>query len=395
MTETANMSAAGLSGEITRRPDQHGTLDSAGCKIMVVDDLPLNVKLVCAHLSQVGYCQFVKIDDSTQALAALYVEDPDLLLLDLMMPHVSGIDILRAVREDQRSTHLPVLILTATEDRALKSEALEAGATDFLSKPIDSEDLILRVRNALIVKRYQDTLERQVRERTLDLQQSRQEVVHCLARAAEYRDNDTGNHVIRVGQYVAIIARELGLDDVLVQRLEQAATLHDVGKIGISDSILLKPGKLTEAEFDLMKKHCGFGHSICHPVTAEQAKSFSSHTTLADSILGHSGSPLLQMARTIALTHHEKWDGSGYPRGLKGEDIPLEGRITAVADVFDALSTKRPYKVAYPLDKCLAILDEDRGSHFDPRIVDAFFARREQAFAIHGLYGDVDVPAAT
>jgi putative two-component system response regulator len=353
------------------------------CRIMVVDDVPLNISVVCAHLRHEGYGQFIKVSDSKQAIATLYREDPDLLLLDIMMPDVSGLDILHVVRADPRFAHLPVLMLTASTDNQLKKAALDAGATDFLPKPIDAEELIPRVRNALVMKRHQDSLEQQVRQRTRELEASRVEVVRCLALAAEQRDEDTGQHVIRVGRYVGILAQELGLDENTVHLFELAAILHDVGKIGISDSILLKPGRLTADEFELMQRHCDFGYAICDPAAERQASKLSAAAPSALPIESDARSPLLTIAGTIALTHHEKWNGSGYPRGLKGEEIPLEGRITAVADVFDALTSSRPYKTALPLDKCLAILREERGLHFDPQIIDAFFARQAEILQVH------------
>lgn len=345
------------------------------CRIMIVDDVSINIDIVCAHLSSVGYCNFIKVTDSTQAIKILYQEQPDVLLLDLIMPDISGIDVLNTVREDPAIEHLPVLILSACEDTTLKKAALESGATDFLRKPIDAEDLIPRVRNALVLKRYQDTLEQQVQDRTRELEESRIEVVHCLARAAEYRDEDTGNHVIRVGKYVGLLAREIGLGEETARLFELAAILHDVGKIGVSDSVLLKPGQLTNSELDSMRLHCDYGQQICD-------------STINKHLFENVKSPLLKVASSIAMTHHEKWDGSGYPSGLTGEEIPIEGRITAVADVFDALRSERPYKRAFPIDKCLSILEEERGSHFDPRIVDAFFARKEQILAISETYDD-------
>ena len=200
---------------------------------------------------------------------------------------------------------------------------MEAGATDFLPKPPNIDDLNPGVRNALILKDHRDTLERRVMERTRDLEMSRREVVRCLARAAEYRDDDTGNHVVRVGQYVSIVAREIGMDEDRVTALELASILHDVGKIGISDTILLKPGKFTDHEFELMKKHCEIGHSICQPPSPNNPSTDAHLSALKTPIFDGIRSPLLDMAATIARTHHEKWDGSGYPNGLGGEDIPL------------------------------------------------------------------------
>lgn len=368
---------------------------SGGCgeaneyKIMIVDDVELNIKLVCAHLSAVGYKHFTTESDPTKALALLYQDPPDLLLLDVMMPQVSGLDILESIRADPNFSRLPILILTAATDRELKIKALELGATDFLTKPLDAQDLIPRVHNALLVKSYQNHLEQKVRLRTRELQHAQQEVVICLARAAEYRDNETGQHVIRVSRYVAIIARELGLDRETVALMAQAATLHDMGKVGIPDSILLKPDKLTDDEFSEMKKHCQYGSDICSYTVHSSDLHNSLHTSLGARLLEGCTSPLLKMAGSISLTHHEQWDGSGYPNGLKGEEIPIEGRITAVADVFDALSSKRPYKEAFPLEKCVTILKEGCGRHFDPQLVDLFLGCLDEVVAIRDKHADL------
>jgi putative two-component system response regulator len=303
------------------------------------------------------------------------------ILLDIMMPHVSGLEILRAVREDDKLRHLPVLILTATTDEQTKVQALELGATDFLHKPIKPTDLAPRVRNSVIVKAHHDhlaeysaRLEAEVRLRTAELMQSRQEVIHVLACAAEHRDQDTGKHVIRVGHCAGILARELGLDAVFVELIEQAAILHDVGKIGIPDSILLKPGKLDPAEMECMKLHCDIGVNILCGISNRGG--FEDASPSARQPTTHS--PILRMAATIAGTHHERWDGTGYPHGLAGEAIPLEGRIVAVADVLDALGSWRPYKEPLPFDQCVKILEEGRGKHFDPRVLDAFQRRKAE-----------------
>ena len=357
-------------------------------KIMVVDDIPLNVKLACAHLKTVGYQHFITETDSTRALSRLYQDPPDLVLLDIMMPQVSGLDILQAIRSDAQFAHLPVLILTAATDRNLKIRALELGATDFLNKPIDVQDLIPRVHNALLMKAYRDDLELKVQQRTEQLQHAQEEVVHCLARAAEYRDNETGRHVIRVSRYVEIIARELGLPTSRVALIKQASTLHDMGKVGIPDAVLLKPGKLTNDEFSLMQRHCEYGADICsHSVDGGNSLP-KEHALMGVRLMESCTSPLLKMATRIAATHHEKWDGSGYPNGLCGEEIPIEGRITAVADVFDALSSKRPYKDAFPAEKCIAILKEGRGQHFDPQLVDLFFNRMDEVLEIRDQFAD-------
>jgi putative two-component system response regulator len=225
--------------------------------------------------------------------------------------------------------------------------------------------------------RYSEELEQAVRERTTDLEASRLELIRCLARAAEFRDDDTGQHIIRVGRYARIIGEQLGVSAEVLDVLEPAAQLHDVGKIGIPDSILLKPGKLIPEEFEIMQKHCGFGKRIVECLPVHEAEIIQRHTDVGAKIVDVGRSPILKMAKRIALTHHERWDGSGYPLGLAGHDIPIEGRITAVADVFDALSSKRVYKPAFPLEKCFEILQQGRGTQFDPAVVDAFIARRE------------------
>jgi putative two-component system response regulator len=235
---------------------------------------------------------------------------------------------------------------------------------------------------------YSARLEHEVRLRTRELEAARLEAIHCLARAAEFRDDDTGKHVIRVGGYAAIIARHLGFNKQRVEILELAAQLHDVGKIGVPDAILLKPGKLDEHEFALMREHCAYGETITQPFRETCPEILRRHTEMGAGIIGMPSSPIMQLAAKIALTHHERWDGSGYPAGLSGEEIPIEGRITAVADVYDALSSVRPYKKAFPEEKCLAIISENRGSHFDPQVVDAFFARIEDIRNFKRCYSD-------
>lgn len=358
-------------------------------KIMIIDDYPVNVKVLKAHLANAGYDNFTTLTDSTQAMALLWSERPDLLLLDIMMPEVSGLEILRELRMLQEFRHLPILVLTGTESRELKTEALELGATDSLSKPIDFDDLLPRVRNCLRIKSYEDDLKAQVLQRTAELEHAQREIIQCLARAAEFRDNETGAHVIRVGKFAGLIAQELGMDERTVRLLSQAATLHDVGKIGIPDEILHKKGKFNDEEVKLMRRHCGYGRRVLqHEIPTEDSR-LSSHTTMGADIMSTCSSPAIAMARTVALTHHEKWDGTGYPLGLAGENIPIEGRITAVADVFDALSSKRPYKPAFPLEECLRIMKDERGKHFDPVVVDAFFRRIPDIIAVQLEHYDV------
>ena len=269
-----------------------------------------------------------------------------------MMPEVSGLEILDSIRNELQHTYLPIIILTGTESRELRHQALQLGATDFLTKPIDVDELLPRVSNVLAAKSYQDKLAQEVHLRTRQFEAAQRDLIFCLARAAEFRDDDTGNHVIRVGCYAAIIAGALGMSEQMVSLIQHAATLHDVGKIGTPDDVLLKPGKLTPEEFDVMQRHCGFGKKICQPMSEYEFAEYAGHTHVASKIMGRCRSSLMSLAASVALTHHEWWDGSGYPLGLAGEDIPLEGRITAVADVFDALGSRRPYKKAFPLRMC-------------------------------------------
>jgi putative two-component system response regulator len=365
--------------------------------IMILDDELYNVMVVRKYLRDVGYSNLLECTNPTEALTTIAQKRPNLLLLDIMMPKVSGLDILRAVRLDEQARRFPVLILTATTDAETKQHALDLGAADFLAKPVDPKDLIPRVRNALITQayeerlaRYAEKLEQDVRKRTVELAASREEVIHCLARAAEYRDDNTGHHVVRVGRYAGIIARELGFSETDAETLELAAQLHDVGKIGIPDAILNSPGKLDPEQFTMMQRHCSFARKILTPLGECEWRTLRTHSQLGASLLEISSSPILMLAARIAQTHHEWWDGTGYPLGLAGEDIPLEGRITAVADVFDALSTPRSYKAPIPREKCVAIMSEQRGTHFDPRVLDAFFARSKEAIQVEMEYMDLE-----
>lgn len=366
-------------------------------RIMIVDDEPINIRVVRKYLELAGYKSFVTTTESTQAAAIAERERPDVILLDIMMPDVSGLELLRGFKQSVTTERTPVIILTASDTAEIKREALQLGATDFLVKPIECSELTARVRNALIVKAHHDylrnsadTLAQQVRDRTAELADTRLEVIHCLARAAEFRDNETGNHVVRVGRYAELIARRIGLEPDLVEMIGHAAPLHDVGKIGVPDSILLKPGKLTPEEFQIMQNHCALGRRICESFTEHEIGIYKRHADIGARILGNTRSPLLTMAGRIAITHHEKWDGSGYPLALAGEAIPLEGRIIAVADVFDALSSRRPYKPAFPLDKCFSIMEAERGKHFDASILDAFLQTKSEIVEVQIQWVDAD-----
>lgn len=364
-------------------------------RIVVVDDEAVHIRSLKQQLLEAGYSNLSMTSDPTEAIELLREQKPDLILLDIVMPEVSGIDILHVISLDQMLQHVPVVVMTETSDRDVKNVCLELGVSDFLAKPVDPTELLPRVRNMLLNKLYRDQqashaewLEEQVRKRTAELAASREEVVHCLARAGEFRDDDTGHHVVRVGKYVSVIARELGFSQSRIEILELAAQLHDIGKIGIPDEILHKPGKLDPEQYAVMKTHCGIAKEIISPLGMQEMATLRSHAKLGASMLHVPSSPLLMLAARIAQTHHEWWDGRGYPLGLKGEDIPIEGRMTAVADVYDALSTKRSYKDAFPREKCFAILEEGRGTHFDPKVLDAFFRRADDIINIQLDYMD-------
>lgn len=357
--------------------------------VMVIDDEAINIKLVRKVLQEKGFFRFSDVTDPREALAKIRTEAPDIILLDIMMPHISGLELLEAIRASAHLQHVPVLILTASTDRETKLEALELGATDFLMKPVDRAELIPRVRNALKMKACHDhfqnssnRLAQTVKQRTEEIALSRIEIVNCLARAAEFHDDITGRHTVRVGRYAALIGRELGLPTQQLQLLELAAQLHDVGKIGIPDSILQKEGQLTPEEFNIMKRHCAMGKSVFEGDSGVTGITSGYQAPSESQKYEPKHSPLLQLAARIALTHHERWDGTGYPMGLAGEQIPLEGRITAVADVFDALSCKRSYKDAFPLNHCFELLDEGRASQFDPEVLDAFLKCRDEVLEI-------------
>jgi putative two-component system response regulator len=314
-----------------------------------------------------------------EALRVAAREDIDAVVVDVLMPGTDGFDLLSAWREGERTKDVPVVILTASDDRALKRRALDLGAADLLNKPFNREDLIARIRSVLRLKSYEDelrnqkdTLELKVKEQTAHLEQSRREIIWRLAKAGEYRDDETGNHVVRVACYCRAVAEGLGADHEFVDALFLTSPLHDIGKIGIPDRILLKRGRLTPKERRIMERHCAIGNDILTDapkgmrVCVDWWRTGSRPGRLA------SGDWILGMASTIVMAHHERWDGRGYPGGLGGEEIPLEARIVGVADVYDALSSERPYKPAYPEQHVLAIMRGENGRHFDPAIFAVF-----------------------
>lgn len=372
------------------RPDAESV---KSCTIMIVDKHPATVAAVQGYLEADGYERFATTTDATKALDVLYFERPDVVLMDIMMPEVDGLSILEHMHRALFAQLVPFLILTTAEDEEIKRRAFELGANDYLAKPVNPSDLRVRVRNALLIKLHQDQLahystqlEHAVRLRTAELAESRQEALHCLARAGEFRDERTGKHVFRVGRYTAIIARELGFSETESALLEQAAQLHDVGKIGVPDAVLKKSGELHSHEIEIMRQHCRHGQTILDGPVSDEARQLQSHAGVGGDILGSCTSPVMRLAAIIAQTHHEKWDGTGYPRQLAGQQIPIEGRITAVADVFDALASERPYKEAFPYEQCFRIMEKGRGNHFDSRVLDAFFACKEEIVRIHAQH---------
>ena len=316
--------------------------------ILIVDDEKANVRLLEIILESAGYCNVTSALDARQTRALCCQIKPDLLLLDLAMPHLDGFEVMRQLRAET-SPQMPILVLTADATPATKHRALQQGASDFLTKPLDATEVLLRIDHLLRARFHQTLLEKQVRDRTQQLELAQLETLQRLALAAEYRDDDTGLHTKRVGHTAGCLARQMGLDEPEIELITRAAPLHDVGKIGVSDQILLKPGKLTDDEFATMKRH----------------------TVIGAQMLGGSSSPWLNLAEEIALYHHERWDGRGYG-GIAGESIPLSGRIVAVADVFDALTHERPYKRAWPLEEAVREIEKGAQSQFDAHVVRAF-----------------------
>ena len=366
-------------------------LNVKSSKVMIIDDEPSTAIVVKKYLRTAGFERLLVETDSRNAIERICEEKPDLLLLDIHMPYVTGMAVLEAIRQIDATAKIPVIFLTSSTDPAIRVKALNLGANDFLGKPVVVSELVARVRNTLLAKAHVDLLasysaklEQQVETRTAELIASRREAIQCLARAAELRDDITGRHVIRVGRYASIIAREFGFSPQHIIDLEHAAQLHDVGKIGVPDAILNKPENLTSVEYETMKNHCRTGSRIISGEKLEHTNSLSQ----VKSIVDECSSPVMRLAALVAETHHEKWDGSGYPHALSGEDIPIEGRITAICDVFDAISTKRPYKEAYPLEKCFEIIREGSGKHFDPAVVDAFFHRIDEILEAYNELSD-------
>jgi putative two-component system response regulator len=328
-------------------------------RILIVDDQPENVLLLERALHSAGYIYLESTTDSRKVLATFTDFQPDLVAMDLRMPHVDGFALLKQFRSRvPAGTFVPVLVLTADNSRRAKQEALSLGAKDFLTKPIDVTEALLRIYNLLEtrwlhveLRKHSETLEEKVRIRTEELEQAQLEILQRLALAAEYRDDCTGRHTERVGELAAALGTAIGLSPQHVELIQRAAPLHDIGKIGIPDGILLKPSKLTDEEYVQIKRHVEIGRAI----------------------LSGSRFPILQMAERIALYHHERWDGSGY-HALKGDAIPIEARIVGLVDAFDVITSPRPYKQASSFEVATEAIRQEKGAQFDPSLVEAFLA---------------------
>lgn len=324
-------------------------------KILIVDDEKANIRLVEMMLQGAGYTNVYSTADAREVVALFLDIQPDIVLLDLAMPYLDGFAVMAKLLAEMKSA-VPILVLTADVTLATRHRALKEGAKDFLTKPLDEVEVLLRINNLLENRFHSILLEKRVRERTEDLNKAQMELLQRLALAAEYRDDDTRLHTRRVGMLAQRIARALDLPPEQTDLILHASPLHDVGKIGIPDSILLKHGKLTDDEFTIMKEH----------------------TIIGGNILSKSNSSFLRLAEEITMTHHERWDGTGYPSQLAGEEIPLVGRIVSVADVFDALTHDRPYKRAWTIDEALSEIKSQSGRQFDPAIVQAFLKSQSE-----------------
>ncbi len=342
-------------------------------RILIVDDETVNLKLLDRMLSAQGYSNLVLVQDSRQVLEIYRQARTDLILLDINMPHLDGFEVMEQLKALNDPLFPPVVILTAQHGQDFLLRALNSGARDFITKPFYCNELLARVRNMLdaqlmhrMLHDQKAVLDEMVQTRTAELRRTRLQVVQQLGRAAEYRDNETGNHILRMSHISALLAKSIGWNEADCELMLHASPMHDIGKIGIPDHILLKPDKLEPEEWEIMKSHAVIGANI----------------------LEGDDSDLMKCAGEIALTHHEKWDGSGYPYGLSGEAIPLTGRIAALADVFDALTSARPYKKAWTLEAAVDLIKENRGIHFDPELVAVFLEQLPEILKIRDQFSE-------
>lgn len=333
--------------------------------VLAVDDTATNLAMLKAILRD--DCELITAASAEEALKVLAANPvPALAILDIGLPGMDGLELCRRMKQDARLHKVPVIFVTALGEISDEAAGFEVGAVDYIAKPFSASVVRARVRTHLALADQRRALEDQVAARTKDLRRSRLEIIRRLGRAAGYRDDDSGQSVIRMSHYAAMLGRAIGLGEDEVDALFHAAPLHDIGKIGVSESILRKPGPLSDEEWRAVKEH----------------------TTIGALIIGKHEDPLLEMARIIAWTHHEKWDGSGYPQGLEGEDIPLSGRIVALADVFDSLTSVRPYKGAWETDKAFDLIAKAGGTHFESRLAEVFVALKDDILAVREKYPD-------
>lgn len=345
--------------------------------IVIIDDNQINVTLLKHMVKALPGAAAHCFLSSADGLAWCRDNDPDLIIVDYMMPPPDGLALIDAIRAMPDKAGVPMLMITASHENDVRYQALEKGANDFLTKPIDRIEFVARARNMLALRASQKAmidraawLADEVGKATQAMMERERDTIFRLSRAAEYRDPETGAHILRMAHVSRLVGEQLGWSGPQLDLLLEAAPMHDIGKVGIPDSILLKPGRLDADEITIMRRHAAIGHGI----------------------LAGSSSELLQLAAQIALSHHEKYDGSGYPHGLAGEAIPLCGRIVAVADVFDALTSVRPYKPAWEIDKARSYMAEQRGLHFDPVCLDAFFRCWDAVLAVRQRFQDPDHP---
>ena len=334
--------------------------------ILVVDDTPENIDVLNGILKQDYNVRVATSGDRALALARAEPA-PDIILLDVMMPTIDGYEVCRRLKADYATQRIPVIFISAMSEIEDETRGFDLGAVDYISKPVSPPVVRARVRTHLHLYDQKRHLIEMVRQRTHELEETRLQIIRRLGRAAEFKDDETGYHVIRMSHYSRMLGLAAGLPEYRAEMLFNAAPMHDVGKIGVPDDILQKAGPLTQDEWIVVKRHPAIGAGI----------------------IGRHNNEMLEMARVIALTHHEKWDGSGYPRGLKGDAIPVVGRIVAIADAFDALTNIRPYKAAWPVEEAIAYLQREAGRHFDPKLVPKFIAQLAQIQTIMTQYSDV------
>ncbi len=345
-------------------------MEQQSARILVVDDESFYIDVLVNLLQEENYKVSVAKDGATALKRAVGDSPPDLILLDIMMPGLDGYEVCRRLKADKRSADIPVVFLTVKSEVDDEVRGFELGAVDYIAKPMSPPIVKSRVKNHLLLARARKILEDQtrlleleVKQRTREINRTQDVAIYCLASLAETRDNETGNHIRRTQHYIRILSEYLSdhpafrdyLTEEKIDLLYKSAPLHDIGKVGVPDKILLKPGKLEPDEWHIMKKHAEFG---CNAIIR------------AENELGSTS--FLQVAREITLTHHEKWDGTGYPLGIKGDEIPVSGRLMAIADVYDALISKRVYKEPFSHEKSVQLILNESGKHFDPVIVDAF-----------------------